>query len=101
MIPGKNRFYELSVIADQDIEEIFDYSEQEFGYKQAVTYLLEIESLFLKITKFPELGKQRNEIKQGLRSIPIGEHLVFYRILKDRIRMVRILHASRDIPRYL
>ena len=36
-------FYILSKIADQDLEAIFDYTMEEFGFDQAEKYLLEIE----------------------------------------------------------
>ncbi len=95
------RFYELSKQADIDLEEIFDYTEKEFDFDQAVEYLIDFEELFNHLIINPELGKKRDEIVPGLRSFPIAKHVVFYRLLKDRIRIVRVLHGSRDIPNFL
>ncbi|MDO5638056.1 MAG: type II toxin-antitoxin system RelE/ParE family toxin [Myroides sp.] len=39
--------YVLSEKAEVDLEEIFDYTCEEFGFNQAEKYLLEIESVFL------------------------------------------------------
>ncbi|HET8809228.1 MAG TPA: type II toxin-antitoxin system RelE/ParE family toxin [Flavobacteriaceae bacterium] len=100
MSSEKKRFYKLSLDAALDMEEIFDYSIEEFGAKQAHDYASKMHTLFLKLTEQPEIGRKRNEIKIGLRSLPIGEHIVFYRILNDKIRILRILHGSRDIPNY-
>lgn len=94
------RFYELSVAADEDIEEIFEYTDKEYGQDQAIQYLSDLEELFAQLTDTPALGKSRDEIKTGLRSFPKAEHIVFYRVLKDRIRIVRVLHASRDLPKF-
>lgn len=93
-------FYVLSEIADKDLEEIFDYTMNKFGFDQAEKYLLQIDEIFKMLMKNPESGKQRNEIKEGLYSFPKDNHVIFYRILEDHIRIVRVLHGSRDIPNY-
>jgi toxin ParE1/3/4 len=92
--------YRLSLAADKDLEDIFDYTSDEFSSNQAVKYLSELESLFQEFCRNPEIGKRRNEIKLDLRSFPYQSHIVFYRILPDFIRIVRVLHGSRDIPRF-
>jgi len=94
------RFYILSEAADQDLEDIFNFTFNKFGFDQAEKYLLEINDIFQSLIKNPELGKTRNEIKQGLYSFPKDNHVIFYRILDHHIRIVRILHGSRDIPNY-
>jgi toxin ParE1/3/4 len=91
--------YVLSQEADIDLEEIFEYSYSEFGLNQAINYLGEIDDVFIKIIKTPEIGRTRDEIKQGLYSMPIGMHVVFYRILTDHVRIVRVLYGGRDLPR--
>lgn len=92
--------YELSLAAEQDLRDIFDYTVEEFDLIQAEKYTLAFEDLFVTLTTNPESGKTRNEIKAGLRSIPKGVHIVFYRILSDRIRIVRILHQRKDIRQF-
>lgn len=93
-------FYILSEIADKDLEDIFDYTMDEFGFDQAEKYLLEIENVFQLLIINPESGKKRDEIKQGLYSFLKDNHIIFYRILDNHIRIVRVLHGSRDIPKY-
>ncbi len=93
--------YELSEIADSDIDAIFDYTEREYGFDKAVGYVSGFEELFSLLLDNPELGRIRSEIRDGLRSIPKDEHIVFYRILSDHIRIVRVLHGSRDLPNFL
>ncbi|MDH3503088.1 MAG: type II toxin-antitoxin system RelE/ParE family toxin [Nitrospirota bacterium] len=93
--------YELSHEADRDLEDIFDYTEREFGFDQAIDYLSGFESLFAKLVNNPELGKEREEIREGLRSLLKEKHVVFYRRLGNQIRIVRILHGSRDLRTFL
>ena len=94
------KIYILSEIADKDLEDIFDYTLDEFGFDQAEKYLLEIEEIFQNLIANPQIGKKRDEIKQGLYSFPKDNHIIFYRILDNHIRIVRVLHGSRDIPKY-
>jgi len=99
-MPHEVRFYELSSEADQDISDIFDYTENEFGLDQAVAYVSAFDECFAQLLDNPELGRVRDEIRENLRSLNHDAHVVFYRILKDHIRIVRVLHGSRDIPKY-
>ena len=94
------KIYILSEIADKDLEEIFDYTFDEFGFDQAEKYLLEFEEIFQNLIINPQIGKKRDEIKQGLYSFPKDYHIIFYRILDNHIRIVRVLHGSRDVPKY-
>jgi toxin ParE1/3/4 len=91
--------YILSQEADFDLEEIFEYSYAEFGLNQAIKYLGEIDDVFIKIVNTPEIGRTRNELKKGLYNVPIGMHIVFYTILTDHVRIVRVLYGGRDLPK--
>ncbi|WP_345084684.1 type II toxin-antitoxin system RelE/ParE family toxin [Nemorincola caseinilytica] len=93
--------YELSQEADNDLQDIYDHTHEHFGAQQAIDYLTGIEDLFHILCAHPHSGRARNEIRKGLRSISYVAHVVFYRIIEKRIRIVRVLHASRDLPRYL
>ncbi len=100
-MPGSVLFYELSEKADQDIDDIYVFTENKFGVDQAVTYVSEFDAVFKLLTTHPESGRKRNEIKTGLRSFPHSSHVIFYRIFEDKIRIVRILHGSRDLPDFI
>ena len=91
--------YVLSEDADIDLDEIFDYTEQEHSFNQAIKYLTDLENVFESLVMNPHIGRIRNEIKDGLLSISQKEHIVFYRILKNHIRIVRVLHGSKEIPK--
>ena len=75
--------YTLSAAADEDLQDIFDFTAQTFGTDQAAKYLLEIEGLFFQLCALPKLGRPRNEIKKDLRSISYESHIVFYRVMKN------------------
>lgn len=94
-------FYILSREADNDLQDIYDYTNEQFGSDQAVKYLSGIgESLDL-LCVHPHSGRERNEIRTGVRSISYQRHIIFYRTIKRQIFILRVLHASRDLPKFL
>ena len=93
--------YRLSLKADSDLEEIFEHTLSEFVEDQAFKYLFEFEELFFHLVDYPEIGRSRNEIKRGLRSLSKSAHAEFFRIMANHIRIVRILHGSKDITQFL
>ena len=95
------RFYEISPAADRDLEEIYDYVKDRFSTDHAEEYLLDLEILFDLLVQNPEMGRQRDEVRPGLRSFPKNQHIVFYRLSPDRVRIVRVLHNRRDLQRIL
>lgn len=88
----------LSSLADKDLEDIFDYTYSEHGLDQAIEYVSSFDEVFVQLTQYPEIGRPRDEIRKELRSLVHKHHILFYRVLEDHIRIVRILHGSRDIP---
>jgi toxin ParE1/3/4 len=45
----------------------------------------------------PYAGRNRDEVKQGLRSFPVGEYLILYIIGKSKVEIVRVVHGRRDL----
>ena len=93
--------YELSLPAESDLEDIYDFTCDRFGLNQALEYLQGLDELFDSLCKQPHLGRPRNEVRHSLRSITYVSHVVFYRITGRRIWIVRVLHASRDVQKFL
>ena len=91
---------EISRVADLDLEDIFDYTVAQYGVDRAIKYVSSFDEVFDYLSLHPTLGRDRPEIRTGLRSLNKEYHIIFYRILVDRIRIVRILHGSRDLPRH-
>ncbi|AGX86815.1 type II toxin-antitoxin system RelE/ParE family toxin [Candidatus Symbiobacter mobilis] len=45
----------------------------------------------------PKMGRARDELSPGIRSLPFGRYVVFFEPLPDGIDVVRVLHGSQDI----
>lgn len=48
--------------------------------------------------EMPGIGRRRDDLAPGLRSISHGNYLIFYRPIDNGIEVVRVLHGSRDLP---
>jgi toxin ParE1/3/4 len=49
------------------------------------------------LVRFPFIGRDRSAFSQDLRSIVVENYVVFYRIQKERVLIVRVLDGRRDI----
>jgi len=96
-----NYSYVVSEEAIIDIDEIFEFGEYKFGNAQAIKYLIGLEEHFQKLSANPNIGRARNDIKKYLYSLPYISHIIFYRKLKDKLRIVRVLYGGRDLIRFL
>lgn len=93
--------YTLFAEADQDIENIIDYSIKTFGAEQTELYLSGLEDKMILLSNKPSLGISRPEIREALMSSPYESHIIFYQAVTTGIRIIRVLHHRKDIRRYL
>jgi toxin ParE1/3/4 len=83
-------------LAENDLEEIWWYIAQD-DPDAADSFLDKIEACCQALAQFPQMGRSRDELHAGLRSIPVGRYLIFYLVIPDGIEVVRVLHGMLDI----
>jgi toxin ParE1/3/4 len=49
----------------------------------------------------PRMGRERPELRAGLRSFAVGSYLIIYPPIGDGIEVVRVLHGARDLARLI
>jgi len=86
----------FSPLARDDLMTIADYIALD-NPRRALSYIGEIETRCLRIKNAPRGGVLRNDIAEGLRSVPFGAYLIFYRLMVEEIRIERILHGARNL----
>jgi toxin ParE1/3/4 len=87
----------FSPLAALDIEEIGDYIFKE-NPRAARQITKELRARCRGLSDYPRRGLNRPDIEQGLRSISLGNYVIFYIIDAQTVRIQRILHGARDIP---
>lgn len=87
--------------AERDLSDIWTYVAVESDSVEAADRLIDaITARFILIAQFPHVGRSREELRHGLRSFPVGEYIVFYRVTQDDVVILRVLRGSRDIPEF-
>ncbi|MBV6622999.1 MAG: type II toxin-antitoxin system RelE/ParE family toxin [Rivularia sp. (in: Bacteria)] len=88
--------YKLSYKAEQDLEDIWVYIAQQ-NQLVADKQIAQILNRFPMLAQFPDIGKTRDNLLQGLKSFPIKLYIIYYLKITDGVEVVRVLHQSRDV----
>lgn len=84
--------YKLTEAAKKDLRKISAYTKKTWGKEQEKAYRETIRTALRIIAKYPEIGQKREELTEGLRSFPVGNHIAYYIEKSDEIMVARILH---------
>ena len=87
--------------ATADFFEAAAYLEAAGGRTLSHDFSHALQSALARIAEFPMIGMKADLGPDGLRVWPVRRfsYLVFYIPHADRIDVLRILHAARDVPR--
>lgn len=91
-----DRAIRLAPAAADDLRDVKLYTIEKWGYPQWVEYLDRLDGLMRQLGIHPALGAARDDVRPGLRSLPIGSHVIWYRVAENRIEVVRLLHTAMD-----
>jgi toxin ParE1/3/4 len=83
--------------AERDLFEIWDYVWSAATGAVADKQLHEIDRVSFVLGAWPEYGRARNDVREGLRSVSASRYVVFYRATKNAIEIVRVLDERRDV----
>ena len=93
--------FKLTPAAYNDLKEIARYTQNKWGVKKRNLYISAIHNRFEWLSKNPEIGKSRDDIKNGYLSYPECKHVIFYRDKINHIEILAILHQSMDYQLHL
>jgi toxin ParE1/3/4 len=82
--------------AEDDIDEILAYIAAD-NFEAALRLYNRFLELFEILADNPGAGRERSELKEGMRSFPEGNYLIFYRTWAGKISITRVLHGARDL----
>lgn len=87
--------YVLSAAGERDLMEIVSYIADD-NPAAAMRVYQDMVARFELLATRPRLGRSRPEIAPTLRSLPVGNYVVFYRIERDVVQIARVLHGARN-----
>lgn len=79
-------------LAETDLVDIWIFSFENWGEAQADRYLRLLDRQISKLLTNPLLGKSRDQVRAGYRSIHAERHVIYYCFTEDEVEVVRILH---------
>lgn len=91
----------LKPLALEDLENIFSYTFDTWGLRQAEKYQNELHQGMLSILENPEIGMPYNYTIVKYRKIHVNRHLIFYRIEDKSCIIIRILHDRVNIRSHI
>ena len=94
----RGREARLSLQAHTDLQEIWLFIAQD-SELAADRFVDRILQTCERLARTPRIGRPRGELATGLRSHALERYLIFYRIAKAGIEVVRVLSGYRDIDR--
>jgi toxin ParE1/3/4 len=87
---------ELARRARADLDEIWWHIAQD-SVREADRTIDRIVQRIQTLADFPELGPARPVIAPDARMLTVGNYLILYRKLSDRVQIVRIVHGARRL----
>jgi toxin ParE1/3/4 len=85
--------------AESELDDIWFYVTRESGSMEIASRLIDaITDRFWLLAKSPQVGRRRDaDLRPGLRSFPVGEYVIIYRIEGDDAIILHVMRGSRDI----
>lgn len=90
-----------STAAYDDLEHIWNYLAQVASIARADDQIVKIETACRKLSEFPLVGRSRDALIPGLRTIVAAPYVVFYRNDEAVVEIIRVLDGRRDIDAIL
>ena len=94
--------HRLALQARADLDDIWEYILVESGSEAIADRQIDtITERFEFLANWPRLGRARDDLRRGLRSYPVGDYIIFYRLQRRDVMIQRVLHGRRDIERLI
>ena len=89
--------------ADLDLDEIWYYVATKSGSFEIADRLIDsITERFFLLSAHPYAGRTRDEdLRSGLRSFPVGNYIILYRVEEEDVVILRVVRGTRDIASFL
>ena len=83
--------------ARRDLSEIWKYFARVGSVDVADKLLRDINHAGRQLGRHAFMGRPRDELVSGLRSVLVHPHIIFYRVSEEAVEIARVLHQRRDL----
>jgi toxin ParE1/3/4 len=92
---------DFTAVAVSDLRSIRAYTLENWGARQEQIYLDSLWGKFEEILAHPAKFRFRNDLFPACQIAAQGRHIILFRLRGNTLQIVRILHASMDLPRHI
>ena len=89
--------FRLTPRAARDLDTIAIWTLRQWGAARKEQYLRSLNDRFHWLAQNPNAGRARDQVREGYRSFPEGQHVVFYVLKGDTVAIIGIPHQAMDI----
>lgn len=92
--------HRLASQVEFELDDIWYYVARESGSVEIADRLIDsITDRFFLLANHPYVGRLREDLRPGLRSFPVGQYVIIYRIEDADVLILHVLHSHRDVQR--
>ncbi len=91
------RVFQITPAASRDMERIADNLANFSGLPSSDRFLSGITKVLTRLTRFPNLGHQRNDLSSGIRSLIYEKYLILYRVDDASLAILRIVQGNQNL----
>src|SRR3990172_9070533 len=95
--------HRLAPEAEAELDGIWYYVAKESGSIEIADRLIDsLTDRFFLLASHPYVGRRRDDdLRPGLRSFPVGEYIIIYRIEDEDVLILHVVRGSRNITALL
>ena len=86
----------LASLAELDLEDIWEFIASD-SPDDASRFVKSLIDRFPLLAENPKIGRPRTDLRSDLRSHPVANYLILYRLLPDGVEIIRVVHAGRNL----
>jgi toxin ParE1/3/4 len=83
--------------AIREVRSLWRYIALKSGTGRADAFVDKIDEKLKVLAAQPGIGRPRDELREGLRSLPVASYVIFYHPRPDGIEVVHVIHGHQDI----
>lgn len=87
----------FTVPASRDLEAIIDYVAEQSSVDKSEVFLNKVNKKCQRLVQFPGMGRRRDELAAGVRSLPVESYLIFYRSIEEGVEILRVVSGYQDL----
>ena len=92
--------FRLSKSAEKDMRDVAVYIARD-NRPAARIWAENIREKCRMLGEMRDLGVRRDDLREGLKTYPVGNYLILYKDMQNGVEIIRVMHGARDWQAYV